>query len=340
MGGRAAAQPAQQGGALHVHRVEGLVEHLLRHSSERGGTHGLQGAGHGGFEPFDRAHVVRNDRAIGTDRFRQQYLRVTIFRGFPNDLVERANEIELPYVTDLRQRRSDPAPVENSEKSQHREGIGLTVQPPDPRAVLRRAQTVREMQQPAVQQPTVVQPRPGVRIVHRGGPLGGQDRVPRIHHLAAPAVRDAVHAAVAALDLDMVGTDEVAAQRLGTGQDFGEVPGGEPVVAVQESEVLAARGVQAGVTGGGQSAVLLVSAYDHPRNLVLGAAQYVRGPVGRTVVDEDEFEVLAGVGPQASQGVGGVCLHVVERHDDRELNHPSHARREPVICLGAGRDGG
>lgn len=214
------------------------------------------------------------------------------------------------------------------------------MQPPDPRAVLSGAQTVRETQQPPVQQPPVVQPGPGVRIVDRGRALGGQDRVPRVQHLAPSAVRDAVHAAGPALDLDMVGTDEVAAQLFRPGEEFGVVPGGEPVVPVQEGEVLAARGVQAGVAGGGQSAVLLVSAYDHPRNLVLGAAQYVRGPVGRTVVDEDEFEVLAGVGPQASQGVGGVCLHVVERHDDRELNHPSHARREPVICLGPRRDVG
>lgn len=186
----------------------------------------------------------------------------------------------------------------------------------------------------------MVEARPGVRIVDRGGAPGGQDRVPRVHDLAPAAVRDAVDRTGPAVGLDMVGTDEVAAQRLGTGEQVGVEPGGEPVVAVQEGEVLAAGRVQTGVPGGGQSAVVLVSAYDHPRNLVLGAAEYVRGPVGRTVVDEDEFEVLAGVGPQASQGVGGVCLHVVERHDYGELNHPSHARGRSSFALAPGRTAG
>ena len=76
-------------------------------------------------------------------------------------------------------------------------------------------------------------------------------------------------------------------------EQLGEVAGGEPVVAVEEGQVLAARGVEPGVAGGGQPAVLLVSDIHRARELALRAREDVRGLVARTVVDENEFEVLA-----------------------------------------------
>lgn len=131
----------------------------------------------------------------------------------------------------------------------------------------------------------------------------------------------------------MVGTDEVTSQLLHDAEEFGVVAGGEPVVAVQEGDVFAAGRVQAGVPGGGQAAVLFVPQDSGARQLTLGAREDLRGLVARTVVDEQEFKVLAGIGRQAFQGVGRVCLHVVERHDDGELNHPGDVRRADGIRL-------
>jgi hypothetical protein len=57
----------------------------------------------------------------------------------------------------------------------------------------------------------------------------------------------------------MVGADEVTAQLLDRRDQFGEVARGQPVVAVQERQVLALRRVQAGVARGGEPAVLLMA---------------------------------------------------------------------------------
>lgn len=140
-------------------------------------------------------------------------------------------------------------------------------------------------------------------------------------------------------ELHMVRTDEVAPQIRDGGQQPLVVAGNDPVVAVEKGEVLAARRIDSRVACGGQAPVLLVSDQDGTGDLALGALEDLQSSVGRTVVDEDEFEIISGIGPQTSQGIGGICLHVVERHDDGELNHASHARRRPVICLGPGRDG-
>lgn len=144
-------------------------------------------------------------------------------------------------------------------------------------------------------------------------------------------MRHAAHRARRTGDLDMVRAYEGAAQGLRAGEQSGVVAGRQPVVAVQEGDVLAAGRVQTGVAGGGQTGVALVSADHHPLDLVLGPAQEIRRPVGRAVVDEDELEVLTGVGPQTSERVGRECLDVVERHDDGELDHPHHARGGPGI---------
>lgn len=213
-----------------------------------------------------------------------------------------------------------------AERAQGGEGFRLPVQPPDPRPVLGRAQPVGEVKQPPVQQPPVVEARPGERVVHRGGAVGGQDRGPGVAHHPVRPVRHPAYGPCSAVRLDMVGAHEVAAQRLGPGHQPLVVPGGQPVVAVQEGDVLAAGGLQTGVTRGRQTAVHLVPQQHGPGDLVGGPAQQPGCPVGRTVVDEKELEVLAGVGPQTSEGVGRVGLHVEERHDDGELNHAHHVR--------------
>lgn len=130
----------------------------------------------------------------------------------------------------------------------------------------------------------------------------------------------------------MVGTDEVAAQLLDGAHQFGEVAGGHPVVTVQERQVLALRGVQAGVARGGESPVLLMADITHLRDIgeFLGRAfENGRSFVLRMVVDQYELEIPLRVQSKASEGVRGVLLHVVERHDHGELWHSRKPRRMP-----------
>ncbi len=277
--------------------------------------------------------MVGHDRAIGTDGLRQQDLRVGILRGLLDDLVECPDEIELPDISDLGERGGDPAPVEEAEQADRGETLRLPVQPPDPRPVLGGAQTVGEVQQTAVEKAPVVNTGPGVRIVHRCGAVDRKDHRARAEHHVPQPVRHPVHRPGAAGDLHMVGADEVALQPLGRGHQVGEVAGGQPVVAVQEGQILPVRRVQAGVPGRGQTAVALVDDHLGAGNVLPGALEDPGRPVGRAVVDEDELEILPGVGPQASEGVGRVCLHVVERHDDGELDHPQHASWRPGTFL-------
>lgn len=119
----------------------------------------------------------------------------------------------------------------------------------------------------------------------------------------------------------MVGTDEIAVQGLDGGQGPGQVAGGQPVVPVQEGHVFAAGRVQAGVPGGGQAAVLPVSEVHRPGQLARGPLQQAGGPVRRAVVDEQELEIVPGIEFETLQGIRCICLHVVERHDNRELGH-------------------
>lgn len=119
----------------------------------------------------------------------------------------------------------------------------------------------------------------------------------------------------------MVVADEIAAQSLYGGQRPGQVAGRQPVVPVQERHVLAAGRVQAGVPGGGQAAVPFVSEEHRPRQLARRPLQEFGRPVRRAVVDEQELEIVPGVEFEAFQGIRCVCLHVVERHDNRELEH-------------------
>lgn len=97
--------------------------------------------------------------------------------------------------------------------------------------------------------------------------------------------------------------------------------GCQPVVAVHEGDVLAPGRVQTGIARGGQAAVLLV-AQDHRAGQVPRRPfQQVGSPVRRAVVDEQELEVVPSVEFETFQGIRRICLHVVERHDNRELEH-------------------
>lgn len=284
--------------------------------------------------------MVRHDGRVGTDGLRQQPVRLGIPRRLLDDLVEGPDEVELTHVADLGERGGDTAPVEHAEQADRGEALRLPVQPPDPRPVLGGPQSVGEVQQPAVDEAAVVDAGPGVRVVHRRGAVGRKDGVPRAEGNAPQPVRHPVHCPGPAGDLHVVGPYEVAPQVLGGGEQPLVVAGSQPVVAVQEGEVLTRGGIQTGVARGGEPAVLFVSDHDRPGDVVPRAAQDVERPVRGTVVDEDELEVLTRVRAQASEGVGRVCLHVVERHDDGELNHGLHARRRPVMRLVPRKDKG
>ena len=130
--------------------------------------------------------------------------------------------------------------------------------------------------------------------------------------------------------LDVVGAHEVAAQLLDGGDQLRQVAAGQPVVAVQERQVLALGRVDARCCARCRDRRSCSCRHDP------GAGQRCARPlpaapglVGGTVVHEQELEVRTGVRTQASQCVGDELLHVVERHDDGELDHPPNPRGCP-----------
>ncbi|GAA3087750.1 hypothetical protein GCM10020254_35330 [Streptomyces goshikiensis] len=132
---------------------------------------------------------------------------------------------------------------------------------------------------------------------------------------------DALHGAGPPGDPDMVVADEIAVQGLNGGHHTGQMARRQPVVAVHEGEVLAPGRVQTGVPRGRQAAVALVAQVHRAGQLPRGPFQKVGSPVRRVVVDEQELEVVPGIERETFQGIRCICLHVVERHDNRELEH-------------------
>ncbi|SCD75284.1 hypothetical protein GA0115236_120814 [Streptomyces sp. IgraMP-1] len=327
--GLVAPDAAEPGGAVGAEGRQGGAEDVLRQPPEGGRALGAQSPGHGGFEPFDGFQMVRHHGAIGANGFRQEFRRLVVRRRLLDHLVECAQEIELADIADLREGGGDPAPVENTVKAGHREGFRLAVQPPDPRAVLGGPQSVPETQDAGVEQPPVVDPRPGVRVVDRGGAVGGEDRVEGAQRHLAAAVRHPVDLAGPPRHLDVVDADEVRPQSLGGVEELAAVAGGVPVVPVQERQVGAAGRVQAGVAGRREAAVGLVGEQHGAGHLLHGPFQQVPGAVRRTVVDQEEFDIVPRVRLQAAQSVGRELPHVVERHDDGELDHGIDAKGRP-----------
>src|SRR4051794_37798602 len=93
----------------------------------------------------------------------------------------------------------------------------------------------------------------------------------------------------------------------------GEGVGEEPVVGVEEDQVVPGGVAQAGVAGGGQAAVGLADA-DHAG--VAGGDG--AGVVGGAVVDDDDLDPGVGLGQDAVEGVGKEVGLVVAGDDDRD----------------------
>lgn len=273
-------------------------------------------------------------RAVRPHRLGQQPVRVPVRRRLRHHPVEGRNEVQLPFVPDAGEGGGDTLPVEHAQQAHHGERLRLPVQPPDPRPVLRRAQPVREMQQPPLQQPPVVDTRPRLRIVHGGRPVGGQDHLARVQYFVPQAHRHTAHGPGAPGHPDVVRAQEVAAQPLRRRHQLGQIPGGVPVVAVQEGQVLALRRVQPGVARGSDPAGALPAEEPHPRDagqLLGGPLHEIRGVVPRTVVDQHELEIRAGIRAQTSQRVRGVSPDVSEGHDHGKLRHPENIREASVV---------
>lgn len=91
----------------------------------------------------------------------------------------------------------------------------------------------------------------------------------------------------------------------------------QPVVAVEEEDVVAPGVVEAGVARGAEAAVGLGDDVDAAvaRSVV---GQYGGAAVGRAVVDADGLPVAAGLRQHAVEALAQVGLHVVDGYDDGE----------------------
>ena len=124
----------------------------------------------------------------------------------------------------------------------------------------------------------------------------------------------------------MVGADEVGLVVLDRGDEATDVAGCEPVVGVEESDVATLRGIDAGVAGGGQAAV--VRTMHRPRATDLGAhaVDHLAGAVRRRVVDEHELDAVAGVVDQGAAEGGQKGGGVEAGNDD------AHSRMVRHLC--------
>ena len=164
---------------------------------------------------------------------------------------ERVEEVQLPVVADLGQRRGDLAPVEHAGERSDRVAARLAVQPPDPRPVLGRVQAAGEVQQLAQARggrcrPTRTGSRPWCAGTSAGCPSAGR----------APTSRRASGARCTTRCRPRTCTwstrTKSHAQPVDRGDQPGEVARREPVVAVEVGDVAAARQPRARVAGVGE----------------------------------------------------------------------------------------
>ncbi len=114
---------------------------------------------------------------------------------------------------------------------------------------------------------------------------------------------------------------EVRAGALERAEQQLERVGRQLVVAVHEREVVAGRGLDAGVAGVAEAVVGL--AHEPQPRVALGVALGDRrAPVGGAVVDHHHLEVADGLAGQRQQAFVEIRLDVVDRHDDADPRHP------------------
>ena len=307
-------------------------EHVLRHPLHRLRAHRPQLLGHRRF-PFGLVgEMVGDDRAVRAHRLGQQQVGVAVRRRLLDDLVEGADEVELADITDLREGRGDAAPVEHTQQAHHGERLRLSVQLPDPRPVLGRTQPVREVQQAAVERVGGGRRRPRRRRSPRrscGRRAGSHPAgsVPRSAARAGPGARTGrgrwpVHGRCGRSRSPTPRWRRTSSARWpGASQSspsrnvrYSPRAASRPVLrAVASPPFFSWRMYRTWATSESSSAPVRECPASRPSSSRRRA---------RTRSRSERFA-------EGSEGVGGILLHVVERHDDGELGHLRKARRRP-----------
>ncbi len=274
----------------------------------------------GGLVALRPGRVEGDHGAVGPHDLGQEALGLPVGGDLGQDQVVGRDEVQLPDVADLGEGGGHPAPVEDAQQADGGEALRPQVELPGEHAVLGGAQVRGEPQAGAaavgVEQAAPVDPGPDEGVVHHRLHLGRRDGVPRVEHLVPGAGRGSFDDAFAARGLHVVGADEVAAQLLDGTDQIVQVAGRVPVVAVEEGDVVALGGLDAGVAGLGDAPVLLVAQQSGARQFAHRVVEDLRGGVRRAVVDQDELRPRARVVREAAQGVLRVVLNVVEGDDD------------------------
>lgn len=113
-----------------------------------------------------------------------------------------------------------------------------------------------------------------------------------------------------------VATDgDVGVGMVGTGVEFFDVVGADSIVAVYETEVISGGGEDSAIAGSGEAGVFLVDDCNAGILLGVGTDEFA-GIVGRTVVDDDDFEVFIGLFYDGLEAGGDVILDVVGGDDN------------------------
>ena len=124
----------------------------------------------------------------------------------------------------------------------------------------------------------------------------------------------------------MIGADEVGLVVFDGGDEATDVAWVQPVVGVEESDVATQRGVDAGVAGGGQATVVPTMHRPSATDLGAHAVDHLGGAVRRRVVDQHEFDAVAGVVDQGAAEGGQEGGGVEARNDD------AHSRMVRHLC--------
>ncbi len=129
--------------------------------------------------------------------------------------------------------------------------------------------------------------------------------------------------AYALIEQAMRQSDDIGLRLLGAGKRALDELGLAPIVAVEEVQVLALRGVHACVTRGGGTGVFLRD----DAHAGIGRGKLFHdgdGAVGRAIIDADELDVAIRLRKKALQTLAHMLLAVVHGHDDGHQRTGGH----------------
>lgn len=237
-------------------------------------------------------------------------------------LGECPNEIELTAVKNLGERGEDPPAVEDSGDVDNGEGLCLQVQAPDPGPILGGHEIDGESEDALVKQPAMEQTGPRVRVVDHRRIVDGKDPDPRVECNVAHSHRRTFESPRRSFDCCMVAAEKVDVEAMCGFEERRKVAWGEPIVTVEEGDVLSDGGGEALVPCIGKSARLGVGDDLEAREVSGVSVEHFGGVIRRTVVDEYELGALPDVAllKETAEHRRQVRRPVLRGNDDAEVS--------------------